>query len=529
MSILMFPQPFDRQDSNRRVIWACDFWAERDDNGMKTSSFCLTWCFLFAGGFAVAAKETALQYQFSTDRTNVFSVTISVQSETGTEETTGKVFVATQKVNTNFARISCRTDLRPQLRRQPRWGPVGGFAPAMYGWMGNNYFPNDCEIDLTLRGPESRDGGDRVLSAPLGKLIQSIFEPLPDKGDEKETTTTVAIMDEPMWLGPAENFQNSRMIGAPYYYPGTSSRNMPGLLYLTRKSMVKFNQNGGDDGNLVRWHKRSEFESWLKVGGGPEFAATTESDFTFDRNAGLLTQIDTEGEVVSQTETSSRKAKVSFTMRRLTGDELAAALVPPAAAPPRTLSGAELDKVVQGVQSDDLETRRTAVRQLNGVTVEHPSEELVNAVAAMALDDDMSTQMGAASFLADHATTNQMPVLLKLLRSSDGSAQQNAMKALGRLEDPAAIQPLVDVLAANPNMGQMDLNRALIRFGPAAEPAVLTLFTEKNTETRRQACAILQEIGTTNSLPTLQNAAGDPDQSLSQAAADAIRHIKLRQ
>ncbi len=136
--------------------------------------------------------------------------------------------------------------------------------------------------------------------------------------------------------------------------------------------------------------------------------------------------------------------------------------------------------MVQGVQSDDLETRRTAVRQLNGVTVEHPSEELVNAVAAMALDDDMSTQMGAASFLADHATTNQMPVLLKLLRSSDGSAQQNAMKALGRLEDPAAIQPLVDVLAANPNMGQMDLNRALIRFGPAAEPAVLTLFTEKN-------------------------------------------------
>jgi hypothetical protein len=496
---------------------------------MKPSLLYLTWCFVFASGFAVVAKETALQYQFPTDRTNVYSVAISVQSETGTEAATGKVFVVTEEVNSNFARISCRTDLRPQMRRQPRWTPGGGFAPAPYGGMGNNYFPNDCEIDLDLQGHESRDAGDRVLSAPLGKLVQSIFEPLPDKSDEKGTTTTVAILDEPVWQGPAENFQNSRMNGASFYYPGTGSRNMPGLLYLTRKSTVKFNKGGGGGDNLVTWHKRSEFVSWRKVGGGPEFSATTESDFTFDQNAGLLTQIDTEGDVVSQTETSSRKAKVSFQVWRLTGDELAAALTPPAPVPPRTLSGADLDKVAQGSKSDDLETRRAAVRQLIGVTVENPSDELVNAVAAMALDGDMSTQMGAVSFLADHATTNQVPVLLKLLRSSDWNARQNAMKALGRLKDPAAIQPLVDVLAANPNLGQMDLNNALIRFGPAAEPAVLTLFTEKNLETRRQACVILQVIGTTNCLPTLQNMAGDPDQSLSQAVADAIRGIKMRQ
>lgn len=495
---------------------------------MKASSVYLSWSFVFVTGFAVVAKETALQYQFSPDRTNVYSVAISVQSETGTEVTTGKVFVATEEVNSNFARISCRMELRPQMRGQPRWTPGGGFAQAPYGGMGNTYFPNGCEIELTPWGHESRDVGDRVLPAPLGKLIQSIFEPLPGQGKDNETTATVAIMDEPLWLGPADNFQNSRMNGPSFYYPGSGTRNMPGLLYLTRKSTEKFNKGGGDGANLVTWHKHSEFESWLRVGREPEFSATTESDFTFDRNAGWLTQIDTEGDVVSQTEASSRKAKVSFKARRLTGDDLAAALTPPTPVVPRTLSGADLDKVVQDLKSDDLEKRRAAVRQLNGVTVESPPEELVNAVAAMALDGDMSTQMGASSYLADHATTNQVPVLLKLLRSSDWSSRQNAMKALGRLKDPAAIQPLVDVLAANPNMGQMDVNGALIRFGPAAEPAVLTLFTEKNTETRRQACVILQQIGTTNSLPTLQNLAGDPDQSLSQAVADALRGIKMR-
>jgi len=298
---------------------------------------------------------------------------------------------------------------------------------------------------------------------------------------------------------------------------------MPGLLYLTRTSTVKFNHGRGRGDNLINWHKCSEFESWLKVGGEPEFSATTQSDFTFDGNAGLLTEIDTEGDVVSQTETSSRKEKLSLKVRRLTGHGLAVALTPPAPVLPRTLTGTDLDKVAQDLKSDDFETRRAAVRQLTGVTVENPSVELVNAVAAMALDGDMSTQMGAAGFLADHATPNQVPVLLKLLRGADWSSRQYATKALGRLKDPAAIQPLVDVLAANPNMGQMDVNNALIRFGPAAEPAVLTLFTEKNTETRRQACAILKEIGTTNSLSALQNMAGDPDQSLSQAVADAIR------
>lgn len=495
---------------------------------MKVSLVYLACCFVLVTGFKVGARETALQYQFSIGQTNVYTVEVSVQSEIGTEATTGNVFVVTEQADGNFTRISCRTDLRPEMRRQTRWMPGAGFAPAFYGWTGNNYSPNDCEIDLTPRGQESRDGGDRVLPAPLGKLIQSIFEPLPGKGDEKETTATVAVMDEPLWLGPAENFQYSRMGGIPIFPQGPGARNMPGLLYLTRKSTVKFIKDSGDGDNLVKWHQHSQFESWLRTGGGPELAATLESDFTFDVKAGALMQIDTGGDVVTQTETSSRKANVSFKARRLMGDELAAALIPLVPAPPRTIAGADLDKVAQDLKSDDLETRRAAMRQLIGVTVQNPSDDLVNAVAAAALDGDVSSQMGAASFLADHATLNQMPVLLKLLRSTDWTSRQCATKALGRLKTPAAIQPLVDALAANPNLGQMDVNNALIQFGPAAEPAVLTLFTEKNTETRRQACAILKEIGTTNSLLALQNMAGDPDQSLSQAVADAIRGIKLR-
>jgi hypothetical protein len=488
----------------------------------------LTWCGALLIGLAAMAKESPWLYQFTAGETNGYAVQISVQSESGTEVTTGTVFVATEEVSSNFARVSCRMELRQEVRRQPMWGPGGGFGMTSYGWMGNNVYPNGCEIDLDLQGRELRDTGDRVLPAPLGKLVQSIFEPLPGKREDRETMAEVAIMDAPLWLGPAENFQNSRMNGMPAYYPGNGARNAPGLLYVTRKSVVKFGKSGAEADNLAHWHKQCAFESRLSPGGTPEFAATTESDFSFDPGAGVLMRADTEGDVVSQTDTTSRKAKVSFHMRRLTLAEVASALVPVAPPPPRLLTGADLDKLLQDLQSPELERRREAVRQLNGAKVANPPAGMVEAVAAMALDSDMSAQMGAASFLTEYGTTNQSPVLIKMLRTSNWGARQDAVKALERLKDITAIQPLVDAMASNPNMNQ-DLNSGLIHFGPAAEPAVLTLLSERNTDTRRQACAILQEIETTNSLPKLQDMAGDPDQSLTQAASDAIRAIRLRQ
>jgi len=64
---------------------------------------------------------------------------------------------------------------------------------------------------------------------------------------------------------------------------------------------------------------------------------------------------------------------------------------------------------------------------------------------------------------------------------------------------------------------------------PGAEKAVLTLLNERNVETQRQACTILQQIGTSDSLAPLQKLMTDADTSVSQAAADAVRAITQRQ
>ena len=212
------------------------------------------------------------------------------------------------------------------------------------------------------------------------------------------------------------------------------------------------------------------------------------------------------------------------------GDELAAALAPPPPpAPPRNLTPEELEKISADLKSPDLETRHAAVRQLNGREVAAPADEFTALVAGMALDSDLFTRMTVSTYLASHATTNEVPVLLKLLKDSDWSSRQNATKALGSLKDERAIQPLADLIARNGNNYGQDTSTALINIGAPSEKAVIGLLNEHNIETQRQACTILQQIGTDASLEPLQRLVGDGEQSVSQAAVEAIRAIKLRQ
>ena len=484
---------------------------------------------LLASCLSVTARDAALRYKFSAGTTNVFAVEISVRSETGSEVMTGNVIVATKEATANSAKVSCRATLKSETRRTPR-GP--GYFPGYYpgGMMPNvNVFPNDCEIELNDQGLELRDGGDYVLAVPLGKLVQSLFEPLPAKSGNQEASDTVTVLDDPFWLGPAENFLNTRMNGQPFGmrfnmgYP----QQTPAALTLSRHVSTRAKNSTAD---TVAWHQQTTLQSFTRNGTEPRLVAATESDFTFDRSAGLFAKIETQGDVSSQTETTSRKAKVVFKARLLAGAELAAALAPPSPPmPPRKLAGAELEKISADLKSSDLETRRAAVRQLNGVDVEAPADEFTGLVAAMALDSDSFSHLTAANFLGSHATTNEVPVLLKLLKDADWSSRQNATKALGKLKDERAIQPLADLIARGGSMYGQDASSALINLGVPAEKAVIALLNERNAETQRQACNILQQIGTGESLDALQKLVGDGEQQTSQAAVDAIRAIKQRQ
>ncbi len=493
---------------------------------MKTPPALSIGMLLFVSCLMVAAREPAVRYKFSAGQTNVFAVEVAVRSESGSEITTGNLFVVAKEVTTNGAKVICRGNLKMENRRAPQRMP--GYYPGYMPMQNLSAFQNGCEMDLDDRGQVLRDGGDYLLAVPLGKLIQSIFEPLPAKTGGMESSDTVAVLDEPLWLGPTEFLLNPAPGGPPFYngFMGFNQRSAQAALKLSRHLAWSVATNSAD---TVVFNKKVILGSLLKTGDEPRLTATSESVLTFNRAAGIFEKIETEGDVSSQTETAARKARVSFKCHLLTGAELAAALTPPPPAAPRKLAGAELEKFVADLKSPDLETRRSALRQFNGAEVESPSDELIDLVAAMALDSDQFTRMTAANFLGTYGTTNQVPVLLKLLKDSDWSVRQPAVKLLGRLKDERAIQPLADLVARGASMYGQDASSALINIGAPAEKSVIALLNERNADTQRQACNILQQIGTYDSLDSLQKLIGDSDQQVSQAAVDAVRAIKQRQ
>jgi hypothetical protein len=483
------------------------------------------------------ARETATRYKFTPGETNAFAVEISVRSEQGSEVTTGSVIFVTKAVTTNSVKLLCRGNLKAEFKRPMTRGP-GMMYPGYYpgGRMQNlNAFPNDCEIDLDGRGYEIRDDGDYVLPAPLGKLAQSIFEPLSATPGAEKFDDRVSILDDPLWLGPAEGFLNIRQNGQPYGmrygmgYMGYQQQT-PAILTLSRHVTALVKKSTAN--NLVEWHRQTQFESLLKSGTAPRLTATSETDFTFDRNIGQFTRIETQSDASMQTKTTVRRVKLVFKSRLLAGAERAAALAPPPPPAPAQLrrpSAVDLEKITEDLKSPDLETRRSAMRQINGLKIESPSTELVDLVAAMATDSDSYVRMTVGNFLGTYGTTNQVPVLLKLAKDSDWSTRQPAVKALGKLKDERAIEPLADLIARGGSMYGQDASAALINIGPPAEKAVLELLNERNTDTQRQACNILQQIGTSASLDALQRIVGTGEQQTSQAAVEAIRAIKQRQ
>lgn len=460
-----------------------------------------------------------MRYRFIEGQTNVYNVQIETRGESGRETMNGNIFVVVKGVSSNVFRLSLRGNLVP--RREP--GSMPSFGGPMR--MPMNYSLNEgTEIQMDERGRVLRLGMDVPLPIPLGQLTRALFEILPEKenGSRWEIEDGTFVLDEPMNTGPVDGYLGSRY-GFGYFGPQQQG---PALLAVKRQVNFNISETSGD---LVSIRKQLRLESQLRTGADPRCAASGEGVLIFDTANGLFRQIDFECKSVGNTENVVRKSSCALHIRLLQGKELETALHPPPPAPQvsRTLNAKELEDILSDMKSDDSTKNRAAVMKLNGAKVEELSSAALGSISALLTDSDLWMRQSAASFISANANKETVPYLIKLLNDSDFSIRQSAVKGLAKTKDTRAAAPLAEVVAR----GQSDVQEAcnaLTKIGPAAEDAVLELLKEKNVETRRRACPILGQIGTAKSIDALKNTLLDPEQSLSQAAGDAVRAIQLR-
>ena len=263
----------------------------------------------------------------------------------------------------------------------------------------------------------------------------------------------------------------------------------------------------------------------------------SEGRLEFDRTLGLPKRVELHCKTLAVTENLSRRSVLSLRWQLLEGTERDKAIAPPPPPPPDTkFTPEEVAKLLERLQSDDPGSRQAAARDLSGSRLGTPSPELLAQMASLANDPDDTVRHAALTILANHGAKEHVPLLIKGLSDSDTGVRAAIAKGLGRIKDPRAVEPLVNLLAT----GQSDqpyyrppresaIADALVRIGSAAEPAVLALLKEKNLETRMQACNILKQIGTRKSLSPLKDLTVNPSKELSEAAAEACRSIQSRQ
>lgn len=495
------------------------------------TSAALLWAYPLA---AAESTPVLLRYAFAPGQTNAYSLQIEAQGETGREAIAGTFVVSSRVVATNLIGLSVRGQLRPKsLGGMP---PMMGYRPGSAMTLSSLAYGPQSELrELVIdeRGEIVRQAGDLALPIPLGQLMASLVQPLPAEATAGwETERDVFVLDEPLLQGPATAFLNPPGgFGYPSYYPGRPAQ---GVLAARQKTRIKVTDVTPA---TVTLQKVLSLDSRMLTGSEPCVSAAGEGQIVLDRARGLPQRVELECKTVVVTENLSRRSVVTLRWQLLEGADRDKAITPPPPPGPETkFKPEEVAKLQEQLKSDDLGSRQAAARDLGGSRLGAPTAELLSLMASLANDRDDSVRHAALTVLANHGAKEHVPLLIKALIDPDAGMRATLAKGLGRLKDPRAIEPLVNLVA----VGQGDqpyyrppresaAAEALVRIGGTAEPALLALLKEKNIETRCQACNILKQIGTKKSLGPLKDLTLNPSKELSEAAAEACRSIQARE
>ncbi len=194
----------------------------------------------------------------------------------------------------------------------------------------------------------------------------------------------------------------------------------------------------------------------------------------------------------------------------------------------------DIEGLIAALAYADPEVRRRAAGALRSLDV---TEAVPALKAALRRETDTQTRRSLATALhdLDHRTdvkslikTNDVDGLIQALHSRHPEHVIAAARALGRLNDRLAVEPLVILFhnVAAPPAVRLAAAEALLELKSA--PAVVTLLGALRRDAwqvRRNAAAVLGQIQATWAVEPLADALTDPHPVVRRTAAAALRRI----
>ncbi len=179
---------------------------------------------------------------------------------------------------------------------------------------------------------------------------------------------------------------------------------------------------------------------------------------------------------------------------------------------------------LEELKSGESQVRFWALKRVQQTLPSEPLRgQVVEAMKALLHGDDQSLRRDAIGTLAVWGSAEVVPDLVELLEDPDILVRQEAIRALGQLNDEQAIEPLCGLLGT-----EHEAERALIGMGPAVEDAVLASLDPNNERQFRAACEVLCQVGTQKSLQKLGPFYLRRMGPLHSAATGAVNGIRRR-
>jgi predicted Ser/Thr protein kinase len=450
-----------------------------------------------------------LRYQWKTGETFVYSVNLEAEHEDSTELVTGNIIYQVKEVRGDIATLSFRSRFSPSFPR-PKPGRMvriqrGGTGQFWTGWAFPSYPFRELNVDPAGRivGETGRSSSSEAMG-DADRLVLEIWR----DGSSWETQNACTIVQ-------SEN-------GMPRMPVPSSSQT---TLQADEKAAYTI---GSPTGDIVPITKKYEMKSRENIGNAPRVQITGEETIQFDSKAGVLRSVGFTGVVTHVTANSSTRTPFTLTCTLLSGEAREKILnpPPPAKVEPKELSAADLKDTLNDLQSSESYRRGRAADRLAAAKPTDPREPVVQELIAALDDPSYSLRSSVVKAMGVWRTDSVLPPLLKALEDPESSVRGAAIEALTPVNDPQVAQALAKHLARGSDSWQTAT--ALKAMGPAAEKPVADLLQNRSADTRREACRILKDIGTTNSTAALTTASTDSDGVVALMAKEALKAVESR-
>ncbi len=192
-------------------------------------------------------------------------------------------------------------------------------------------------------------------------------------------------------------------------------------------------------------------------------------------------------------------------------------------------TAAEVAQALEDLRSADTMRRTSGADRLAKAYAPLPDRrvEVAKALEALVTEKEFWLRQAALRALTVWAGPENVAGLVTALTNDDLNTRRGIVTIIARYKDPAAAPALATLL---PSLAERaDASAALKAIGPAAEKAVIPYLTHKDAWAATEACHILKEIGTAESVAPLQAVLkSNPNFMVAPAARDALKSVQSR-